>query len=186
MMNNKELSKLWTLQLKTCADIMEEPKEEKKILALNAGKQVAASHPQHNSPYNTPILKQRLFNSNTTFIFTAGCHRQTGVWNMYASHMQTHYNVLESCRLFMVSHLVRGTVSTIQTRANIFSICIKITLAFLFICTCKPSPYPLLSDRVCAVKVCRWEGNQATALVSLLAVTQMLLLLPSCTTNHSV
>lgn len=119
IMNNKKRSKLWTLQLKTCADVVEEPKE-KKTLALNAGKQVAASHPQHNSSYNTPIFKRRLFNSNTTFIFTAGCHRQTGVWNMYASHMQTHYNVLESCHLFMISHLVCGTVSTIQSRANIF------------------------------------------------------------------
>lgn len=82
IMNNKTLSKLRTLQQKTCADTMEQPKERKrrkKILALNAGKQASASHPQHNSPHNTPILKQSLFNSNTTFIFTAGCHRQSGV-----------------------------------------------------------------------------------------------------------
>lgn len=146
--------------------------KKKKILALNAGKEVAASHPQHNSAHNTPILKQRLFNSNTTFIFTAGCHRQNRVWNMYASHMQTHYNVLESCRLFMISLLVCGMVSTIQSRANIFSIRINITLAFLSICTCEPSPHPLLSVEACAVKVCRSEGNHATVLASLLAVTQ--------------
>lgn len=39
---------------------------------------------------------------------------------MYASHMQTHYNVLESCCLFMISRLVRGMVSTAQSRANVF------------------------------------------------------------------
>lgn len=85
---------------------------------------------------------------------------------MYASHMQTHHNVLESCCLFMISHLVHGTVSTIQSRANIFSIYIKITLAVLFVCTRKPSPQPLLSIEVCAVKVCSWEGNRATVLAS--------------------
>ena len=62
---------------------------------------------------------------------------------MYASHMQTHHNVLESCRLFMISYLVCGMVSTIQSRA-IFSICVKIALAFLFLFPCK-SP-PLLSS----------------------------------------
>lgn len=59
---------------------------------------------------------------------------------MYASHMQTHHNVLESCHLFMISYLVCGTISTIQNRANIFSICIKIALALLFLFPRKPPP----------------------------------------------
>lgn len=88
-----------------------------------------------------------------------------------------------ACLWFPVLYVARSQL--LKAELMFFSICIKITLAFLFICTCKPPLQPLLSLEVCAVKVCRRKGNQATVLAALLAVTQMLLL-PLHTTNHSV